>query len=142
MDVLEQGKLRGVLGFIPCPGCRNRLERLGHPVLQLSPSRQFLAVCPGTCGNFPLKPFWFQFPVAGLRECFLHCLQWQKASEDVHGSMGKTLDGLIVSGLFESMSLVAVPSLPASLEEALEGERSHGDPQSQCPHCLPAGPCS
>lgn len=65
-----------------------------------------------------------------------------RRSEDLHGSMGKTLDGLVFSGLFESMNPVAVPSVPASLEEALGRERSHGYPQSQSPHCLPAGPCS
>lgn len=44
------------------------------------------------------------------------------------------------SGCFESMNPVAVHSLPASLEEALRGERSHGEPQSQCQHCVLPGP--
>lgn len=57
MDVLEKGKLRGVLGFIPCPGCRDRLERLDHPVLQLLPLRTVPGCVPRHLWEFPSQAF-------------------------------------------------------------------------------------
>lgn len=84
----------------------------------------------------------FSFQLLELRNVSFPACSGRRHQGDLHGSMGKTLDSLIFSGLFESMNPVAVPSLPASLEEALGGERHHGDPQPQCSHCLPAGHCS